>query len=276
MIVASPFAQFDGSRFYDSDYVRAYRRKILDYIRSGNPGFGVRFSGEVSNVLIDNMDGNYIRVTYSIGVLRLSTALWVDQCGNVVQNTEIRSGSCSAVDLDYTLDLGISVNRASFGQLTEGGPIPIPLSRNETKIYCSGYQWAIINENLDAIIEGAFFRNGQPVCIGKQVKEIVIEGGPIREEFRDMIQVLPDDPYTLTATFILKPGTLSNPMPTPLAFCGHKSGKEGWKMEPDVSSFIVRRNIEYILCNCAFPVGSEAICFVTDHVALPLGWNRDN
>ncbi|KAH8772372.1 Six-hairpin glycosidase-like protein [Hyaloscypha finlandica] len=39
---------------------------------------------------------------------------------------------------------------------------------------------------------------------------------------------------------------------------------------------IIKGNLSYILRNCAIPVGSSATCLITDHVALPLGWNRDN
>src|SRR5262249_15712839 len=147
MIVASPFAQFDGNRFYDSEYVRAYRKKLLDYVRSGRQGFGLRFDGEIANLYVGYIDDQWIKITYSIGEVQFSTQLWMTSDGQVTQSTVVSCDSTGIVDVDYSLSLELSVNRASYGQLTEGGPIPIPPAKNETKLLSSGYRWAIINEN---------------------------------------------------------------------------------------------------------------------------------
>jgi uncharacterized protein len=51
-----------------------------------------------------------------------------------------------------------------------------------------------------------------------------------------------------------------------------------WHSAENQAQFIVRRNLEYILGNCTVPLPSQSdvACLITDHVALPLGWNRDN
>lgn len=275
MIVASPFAQFDGDRFYDSEYVRAYRKKLLDYVRSGTRGFGLRFDGAISNLNIGFIDDQWIKITFSIEELRLSTLLWIGKDGEVIQSTVITSESSSRVELNYTLSLELSVNRASYGQLTEGGPIPIPPSRNETKLYRSGCQWAIINENLDAMVEGALYEDGEPVSMEPEIKENVVTGAPSSGTLSKTIQIHPGSSSTLTATFHLKPGQVSAFTSPSSTFCP-PSRKRGWKLDHTISSLIIRRNLQYILGSCTFPVGDTAICFITDHVALPLGWNRDN
>jgi hypothetical protein len=275
MIVASPFAQFDGSRFYDSEYVRAYRKKLLHYIRSGTRGFGLTFNGTVSNLNISFADDQWVKVAYAMGDLRISTLIWIGKDGQVAQSTTIRSESDSVIDLDYSLSLRLSVNRASYGQLTEGGPIPIPQSRNETKLYASGCRWAIINENLDAMVEGTLYENAKPVCIRSGVKEQVVAGKPAQGMFSKRIQIHPASQYILTATFHLKPGKKPTPNIPTLNICP-PTAKGDWRLDHSMSSLIIRRNLEYILGNCTFPIGEGAICFITDHVALPLGWNRDN
>ena len=56
IVVATPFAQFDGSRFHDPEYVRKYRTTMLEYIRSRTHGFGLRFEGSVRNLNINFVD----------------------------------------------------------------------------------------------------------------------------------------------------------------------------------------------------------------------------
>ena len=275
MIVACPFAQFDGTRFHDPEYVRAYRKKLLDYVRSGTRGFGLCFEGEAANLMISFVDDQWIEITYSIGVIRFSTRLSLSGDGDVTQSTVVNSNSSQPLELEYSLSLNLSVNRASYGQLTEGGPIPIPQSRNETRLFQSGHRWAIINKNLDAIVDGTLSCNGQPVCVRTQVREEVIIGQPSSGVFNGKIRLLPGQPCTLTATFNLKPGTTLSPISPSVTLRPLCSSGE-WKSGDSERSLIIRRNLQYILGNCTFPVGDEAICFITDHVALPLGWNRDN
>jgi hypothetical protein len=275
MIVACPFEQFDGNRFHDPDYVRAYRKKLLDYVRSGTQGLGLCFDGEVSNLSVGFLNDQWIKITYSIGDIRFSTRLSISSNGEVTQSTVVSSDSLKSAELDYALFLNLSVNRASYGQLTEGGPIPIPQSKNETRHFQSGYRWGVINENLDAMVEGSLYCSGRPVCVGTEIREEVVTGRPVSGVFNGRVQILPGRSCTLTATFNLKPGTTPSLISPCLSFCPPCS-KGGWKLEDSRLSLIIRRNLEYILGNCTFPVGDDAVCFVTDHVALPLGWNRDN
>jgi uncharacterized protein len=275
MIVASPFAQFDGDRFYDSDYVRMFRKKLLDYVRSSKQGFGLRFDGKISNLDIKYIDDQWIKITYSMGSMRFSTRLWISSNGEVTQSTIVSCDSTGVVDVNYTLSLELSVNRASYGQLTEGGPIPIPPLRNEMKLVSSGYRWAIINENLDAMIEGALYQDGEPVRIAAGIMNGVVTGRPASGTFNGRLQVTSSRPCTLTATFHLKQGRDISCI-TPCVNTHPPSGKGHWRLGHSPSSVIIIRNLEYILSCCTVPVGNDAICFITDHVALPLGWNRDN
>jgi hypothetical protein len=46
-------------------------------------------------------------------------------------------------------------------------------------------------------------------------------------------------------------------------------------------AFMVARNVDYLLNCCSVDVKDEngndgGVCIITDHVCLPLGWNRDN
>jgi hypothetical protein len=52
--------------------------------------------------------------------------------------------------------------------------------------------------------------------------------------------------------------------------------KPTWKLQDPVALQIIHGNLEYVLGNCTIPISETSICVITDHVALPLGWNRDN
>lgn len=275
MVVACPFAQFDGKRFHDPQYVRDYRKRLLDYVRSRTHGFGLFFDGDVSNLSVGFLDDQLIQISYSIRDIQFSTKISISQDGGVTQSTVINSESSHPVVLDYMLSLQMSVNRASYGQLTEGGPIPIPESKNDLRLSHSGYRWAIMNENLHAMVEGSLFYDGQPVYLGDEPLEEVVIGQPITKFIRRKLHILPGQLSTLSATFTLKPGMTTSTIPPCLSLSPY-SLKGDWKLENSEMSLIIRRNLEYILGNCTFPIEDDAVCFITDHVALPLGWNRDN
>ncbi|KAH8815979.1 Six-hairpin glycosidase-like protein [Xylogone sp. PMI_703] len=274
VVVVSPFEQFDGNHFHCPDYVRAYRTKLLDYVRGGILGYGLRINGTATDLNIAFLEDQWIMITYAIGEAKILTKLWIGENGEVIQSVSVASDSPS-LELSYDLSIGLSVNRASYGQLTEGGPIPIPECRNETKISSSGYGWAVVNKNLNAMIEGALFQNGRPVSIGGAIGEDVVVGSPARGIFHGRLRLTPGQPCTLTASFCLRPGTTPSLNSLRLSAYPSSSGEE-WKLNESVLSLIIRRNFGYILHSCTFPIGDDAICFITDHVALPLGWNRDN
>jgi hypothetical protein len=275
MVVACPFAQFDGDRFHDPQYVRHYRKRLLDYVRSRSHGFGIIFDGDVSNLSAGFLGDQVIQVSYSIGDIRFSTKVSISQDGVVTQSISIDSQSSRTVVLDYMLSLQMSVNRASYGQLTEGGPIPLPILKNDFRLLHSGHSWTILNENLNAMVEGSLFYNGQPVYLGDESLEEIVIGQPIRKIISRKLNINPSKSCTLSATFALKPGKTASPLPPCLSF-SPSSLQGGWKLENSEMSLIIRRNLEYILGNCTFPIEEDAVCFITDHVALPLGWNRDN
>jgi len=112
IIVAAPYEQFDGNRFYEPQYVRAYRARMLKMIQLGRPGFGLRFDGRPTTVLIENCDLNIAVVKYQLrSGISVVVTLSVDETGNVTQCATISSSISEDTQIQYTLDLGISVNR---------------------------------------------------------------------------------------------------------------------------------------------------------------------
>jgi len=274
VVVACPFAQFDGNRFYDSDYVRTYRKKLLDYVQSEERGFGIHLEGTISDLDFD-VSANNIIVTYSLGRLHVTTTISVCKRQGVIQSTVLKSTATQTIQVRYKLALDISVNRASYGQLTEGGPIPIPPPRNEFQLFDGSRSWAVINPNLDATIQGSLFCDGLPVRLEPLKVENIPLDLPVRAAFYGTVKILPGMAHILTSTYRLQPGTNFSELPSPLTDI-RLSLAERWAVKNENMKLIVKGNFSYILGNCTIPVSKSATCLITDHVALPLGWNRDN
>jgi hypothetical protein len=275
MVVSCPFSQFDGTRFHEPGYVREYRMKLLGYMRSGTRGFGIQFKGQIRDLDVQFVDNQWILASYSIDEVRISTTVLVGEQGEMIQSTILTSRSSRMAYLDYALDLCISVNRASYGQLTEGGPRPIPPSENDFQLLDCGKRWVIINRNLEAMLEGGLFIDETAIDLSSSLSEEVFYGRPANKVFHGRLHLHPWQTSTALCTFKLQSGTtpssgLSCPQTPPPVLKGH------WKLPATELGMIIRRNLEYILGNCMLPVTDTAVCFIADHVALPLGWNRDN
>ncbi|KIX94012.1 uncharacterized protein Z520_10349 [Fonsecaea multimorphosa CBS 102226] len=273
IVLAEPYEQFDGTRFRDTPYVREYRARMLKSIKTGKPGFGLRFDVESRDTKI-NLDG-LGRATVSfrtVDGLAITTCLRVTEDGEVIQSLEVKSSCDSTCHLRYTMDYGISVNRASYGQLTEGGPIPIPKSENKFSFADSGRGFLIVNVPLGAHLQGHMESDGQLVDIEEAVQEKTFVNSPVQAAYSQTLEVPPRASRTLTAKFNLRPGTISQTSRgadispaagLPLLWRDHQE---------NIGKLIVRRNLEYILGNCAVPLSpsKHAIQFLI-HVYRNLG-----
>lgn len=279
IVLAEPYEQFDGARFRDTPYVREYRARMLKSIQTGSPGFGVLFDVEVQDLVV-NLEGlgRASMVYRTTSGLQITTSVYISGGGEVFQSSKITSTHGVATNVRYSMDIGISVNRASYGQLTEGGPIPIPRSENKIELKDGGYGFAIVNTHLGAHLVSRLEENGREVDIRASVREQTFEGQPVKGMISRSIDIPPNSTATVTAMFLLRPGVRHD------VFVEHErsSSMTGipaiWPKPETVGRFIVRRNLEYILGNCSVPLASyrSTICILTDHVALPLGWMRDN
>ncbi len=245
----------------------------MEYVRSGRRGFGVHLQGPMSDLKFKSAT-NKIIVTYSLGNIQVETNISVSRDQGVVESTTLRSDSTEKVEVDYTLSLDVSVNRASYGQLTEGGPIPIPPPRNEFQLLNERQAWAVVNQNLDAMIQGSLYCDGEPVRLEPLEGDTVAVDQAVSTAFHGTLQICSGKTRNLTSTYRLQPGSelaiispLVNLVP---------SREEHWKIRNESMRLIIKGNLSYILGNCTIPVSASATCLITDHVALPLGWNRDN
>jgi hypothetical protein len=247
----------------------------MNYVCSARRGFGIHVAGTISNINYEILADKSISVTYLVEQIQVATNVSVRKDRSVVQTTVLSSTSRETVDVDYTLALNISVNRASYGQLTEGGPIPIPPPRNEFRLFNRNRTWAVINRNLDAMIQGSLYCDGLEVCIEPLEVEKSTLGQPVNVAFHGTVQIHCGRKCSLTSTYQLHPGSELAKVASPWITLV-PSREESWKIRNDNMRLIIKGNLSYIIGNCTIPVDNYATCFITDHVALPLGWNRDN
>jgi hypothetical protein len=250
---------------------------MLEDVQQGAFGFGVRIEGPILNTNIGFRDNSCVQIDSKIRGMSVEQLLRVDRSGNAIQRLTISSRSRSGPStlIKYKFGLDVSVHRASYGQLTERGPLPIPPSKNVLELQEEGEQFSVTNSNLDATLEGILVIDGLPVNLTPQLRNSVSHERPVSAEYGGEIRVWPGTSVTMTATFRLHAGVVLSKFQSSMR-AGSTPSRGHWRIGNDEAGMIIKRNLEYILGNCTVPVGNGAVCFLTDHVALPLGWNRDN
>lgn len=273
-MLLSPFEQFDGDRFYDPAYVRAYRARMLNYVKENKPGYGLQIHGIPSTSTDVSRDRGKIVLTYDtedgIHVRRITR---LTGSREVQQTTELSTTFPEGASVAVTLELGMSLNRASYGQLTEGGPIPIPESLNVFNVKRNG-NFSLKNPNLDASVEGHISNNlgyGHEFNLLEGENRFI--GEPVQAKTTAQFRIVPEEPLIFTHTLHLNAHNSFTPQHQER---GNISAVETWKLQDPAALAIIHGNLDYILGNCTIPVSEESCCIITDHVALPLGWNRDN
>lgn len=251
---------------------------MLKSIKSGTPGFGICFDICVKDTSVQFEGLGCVSVSgRTTSNIRLTTKLATSADQRLLQSCQATNNSNTQQSIRYHVNLGMSINRASFGQLTEGGPIPLPLSRNELVLVEEGFGFIISNRYLGARLQGTIREEGQILNLTSKLREGVYCDELVDGAFSGEFNLDPGSSRSLEAEFVLK--SIQMPASSPVLLPILQSPKHMlWKKRENQAQFIVRRNLEYILGNCAVPIpsASNAICLITDHVALPLGWNRDN
>lgn len=279
LVLAVPFEQFHPEKFYNQEYVRSYRTRMLEYMLHDKPGFGLDFSIQNSPMTLHTPDTNTaIYRTQPTDSIDLSIVVKVTEYGTIEQYAEAANTSDTLAVLPYTYDLGLSLNRASYGQLTEGGPLPLPRSHNILRGMGQTTARASSPELGTQLLIGLAI-NGQPVNFGSLIDQEVY-GVPLQARIHSLACIDPQATVRIHATFRLLSHLRENDVASlwtanqPVS--DYKYDISSWKCGHLLTTYILRRNVDYILANCVIPVSEGVAAIITDHVALPLGWNRDN
>lgn len=242
-------------------------------------GYGIHVDRPLPSktvVTYQSMSRASIEQSFDDGI-RIDTTIAVTSEKLLVQHHKISNDGDMDIPVSWTCTANISVNRASYGQLTEKGPIPPPKCENEVEILDNGVTMAIINRHLGAHIVAAFDIDGQMQHLGGHIRQQGWKDKPVEASVNGVVPVPAQGSKSMTARFRLRSGLSAKPLPEHLESDDGTEAKF-WRGHESTARFIVRRNLDYILGCCCVPLSSSAdvICIITDHVALPLGWNRDN
>ncbi len=245
---AQPFPEHER---YSPDKVRAYRASL-----AALPGFGYRFSqaGSPDSILIEDA---IPQVTLDFGENRFAQVVTLDQPHGVVQYWQ-----CQGVTPRWQGT--VSLQRCAYTQLTEGGPIPIP----PIKMQVTFQNGVLILENpllgsAVAVVGFPYDDNNWEESIddivtidiaGQSGASVLAYGfGSTAAEALEHAQMYWKQDFH--AQLELR----------------RRIWQERWRNVP--SNGLVRRGLVYGLSMCVS--NDEGVCVLTDHMLLPLSWNRD-
>lgn len=277
--VAAPCEQFDGSRFYDVSYVRTYRARMLEWLHQNNAGFGLDFGITDHPVSIRIISTNVALFRFELANdVSLAIAVKVADDCTFIQHAKAINKSNECILVPYSLGMNVSLHRASYAQLTEGGPVPLPPALSLLR-KIDQTTLLVNNPYLGAQLSAKISINGQPSDI-RHIPDQDAQNSVLRASVIGKVCVPPGQTMRISANFRfesdLKVNARDQNQATLESDIVPEDGRSYWKHDELMTTFILRRNVDYILGNCVIPISESTAAIITDHVALPLGWNRDN
>jgi len=253
---------FPDDKRYDAQAVRQYRKSIAD-----NDGFGLSFFSPIKTRQVYLIEDAipYIRLTLENGIVA-ETIIYVTQQPSplgVVQYWRFSEPGSHAFSTGK-----FWLQRCAYTQLTEGGVVAMPNSK--TSIFYQrqlGYI-GVENKNLEY--------------------QAYIQTYGVQENDDGSVEYIDSDftyplignhaqlPNTIESNFWINirkdayPLITSNAPPFIKILAGYYQNL--WHNTPNDP--ILRRGLLYSLY-CCIPVSETATCIITDHMLLPLSWNRD-
>lgn len=251
---------------------------MTEWIEDGKNGYGLRVGDKKSAPEIPpeiSRHRDHLTLTYQTQTgIQVQTIFTITDRHHVEQTTLLSTKSATAVSTAVALDLGMSLNRASYGQLTEGGPIPLAESLNVFTTTSVNNTFSLNNPNLGVGINGHFWTNRWDIEALKFEDTMkVVYGEPVKvQRNADTLVISTDCPAIVKFTMELPIYARQSCFPLSLQIPTSRT----WHIRDSAAVTIIEGNLEYILGNCMIPISENSTCIITDHVALPLGWNRDN
>ena len=304
-VTLTSVAPFSEDQRYNQEAVRAYRRGLTQQL-----GFGLEFRLNVVEHeawLIEDAVP-YIRLTLEGDILAdCVTFSPLDMSGNVIQ-----FWAFSDAGQFGRLSGRMWLQRAAYTQLTEGGPLTMP-SVNTRPVLDTGelrpvglqnpdVKWNMFfssgttmkaNDDGSVSFDQALLRAGESDWIYPQtIQEGMHLPGiglttpdetipAVRETFFNFRcdYVRPD---AMVRSGDYKYGEHFNMSDIKNLLTDHLNmwheRWSGWHYtdrQHMITDRLLRRGLVYGF-NCCIPVDEDAVCIITDHMLLPLSWNRDS
>lgn len=235
---------FDESQRYNPAAVRAYRASL-----TGQDGYGLRFAGEITG-------RSFVLRESAIPEITLQS----ERGSATITTFAYQLGALQEISAPPGTRWGgrLCLQRCAYTQLTEGGPVPMP--ELLMRVYTTGDFLIIYNPLLGAAVAvlGLDVSGFVPTILDTPLEldlpilgeKIAYGVGLTPEEAAIRAEALFTEPDIRYAESVLS-DLLQHVPDDPL----------------------VRRGVVYAKM-CAVPVG-ESVCLLTDHMLLPLAWNRD-
>ncbi len=257
----SVMPHFTEADRYDQQAVRRYRASLAQL-----EGFGPYFSEEIIDqeafLLADVIP--HIELKFSNGGVVHMTLL-------VTEHGILQSWEFSGIQPDYWGG-HLSLQRCAYTQLTEGGPLQYTPSRttlifDENQLFLDNKMlgWAnlitglpLSNQSSSQTLASADLMEFRTEGTAQKHVILAMTGAETQQAVQAKMQALKD--YDAPAKFAqLRDQQIVH-------------WQKEWETVPD--DIILRRGLVYGQM-MAVPVNDEASCILTDHMLLPLSWNRD-
>ncbi|EHK27173.1 uncharacterized protein TRIVIDRAFT_188083 [Trichoderma virens Gv29-8] len=239
-----------------------YGRRMLQMVNEESEGFGLCIGNIGSRTAVDLTEMNEARLDFDTrGGAAVRYVVSVDEKGRLNQRAHIVNTTSQEIQVEYQVNLRLSVHRASYGQLTEGGPIPLPECENALQVNAKESSFIIRNRFLGAHLSGQLDMDGIPaplVGLTDITRSGLLTG--VSTTYQS-ISIAPNSAVTIGLTLHLSPGLNENHNFSALPCVNSNALGNGlaWKKPETVETYIVRRNVDYILGNCAIPVSESAV-----------------
>jgi uncharacterized protein len=272
-ITLSSIPPFSEDQRYDPAAVRAYRRSIAHA-----QGFGLSFKVPIigREVYLVEDAVPFIRLYLQGGVTaECLTFATVDEPVGMMQAWRF-----SEVGAWAKLTGKLWLQRCAYTQLTEGGVVSMPSIKTHSLRDASGLLQEISNPELDA--------------------SVIIRTAPLREAEDGSVEFYDDaaatqhfDDETMphgAASYVFHLGIDNLAVNSRKRYqtIREKSQEDNisaslnrwhrrwqaWEANDPVLEPLIHRALVYGM-QCAVPINEEATCIITDHMLLPLSWNRD-
>ncbi len=263
-VTLSSVPPFPDAQRYDQDAVRRYRRAV-----AANAGFGMAFFSPIvkreAYLIEDALP--FIRLTLEDGVIAESVTFITRRNPNYAIAEVVQHWRFSEPGKHARWTGKFWLQRSAYTQLTEGGIVDMPSV--ETKI---SYQRRGIGSCgvKNAVLGYSAFLHGDGIAETEDGGITFLEDGFVYPTISD------DFKHGLDSQFCIQIGEDASSRHAgdaidylvPLADAWRKL----WQSIPD--DLMLRRGLCYGL-SCCVPISDEATCIITDHMLLPLAWNRD-
>lgn len=262
LTTATPFPE---EKRYDPSTVRAYRRGL-----SALDGFGFTFPDHsISNreaYLIEDAIPQ-IRLFFEDGIRADITTFVPHDHRVVLQQWDFHADHASDHHMRAIWQGDLSLQRCAYTQLTEGGPLAIPDATTTIRFDPEKNVYFVSNEHLQRVIAvgGDFLSTAAPQSDTFSFQRRI----SVPSHLTVMIGIgTNEDDACRQITFNKPADDLSKN-----AVEHWQQHWQGWsphhaKLEP-----AIKRGLRYGLEMC-IPVDT-GLCILTDHMLLPLSWNRD-